>query len=200
MIFPDPMIHRTTEYPIEELFLKRWSPRAMSAESISHKDLMSLFEAARWAPSTYNEQEWRFLYATRDSEDWHLFLELLVESNRVWCEKAAALVVVLSHKIFAANGKPNPVHTFDVGAAFQNLSLQGTAMGLVVHGMAGFARDQARERLAIPEDYAVEAMIAIGQPGDPLTLPDKLLKREKPSSRKPLNQIVCAGKFRFGED
>ncbi|MCA9202103.1 MAG: nitroreductase family protein [Planctomycetales bacterium] len=194
---PDPLEHRTADYPIELLFLKRWSPRAMSGESLTHDELMTLFEAARWAPSTYNEQEWRYLYATRDSQYWADFLGLLVEANQAWCQHAAALVVVASHRVMTRNGSPNPVHSFDAGASFQNLSLQGAAMGLVVHGMAGFDREQARKVLSIPDDYQVEAMIALGRPGDPDLLPDLLRQRELPSGRKPMAAIVCEGQFSF---
>lgn len=194
---PDPLEHRTADYPIEPLFLKRWSPRAMSGESLTHAELMTLFEAARWAPSTYNEQEWRYLYATRDSQHWSDFLGLLIEANQTWCQHAAALVVVTSHRVMTRNGNPNPVHSFDTGASFQNLSLQGAAMGLVVHGMAGFDREQARKVLSIPDDYQVEAMIALGRPGDPESLPDLLRQRELPSGRKPIAAIVCEGQFSF---
>ena len=98
---------------------------------------------------------------------------------------------------FTLNGKPNPVHTFDAGMAFENLALQGAELGLVVHGMAGFDRDKARSQLAIPEDFSVEAMIAIGKPGDPAELPPELREREKPSDRKPLAETICEGKFTF---
>lgn len=195
MAIPDPLEHRSPDHPIEDLFLRRWSPRAMTGESVPRDQMMRLFEAARWAPSTYNEQEWRFLLATQDSDHWRTFFELLAEANQAWCDKAAALVVVLSHKTFERNGKPNPVHTFDAGAAFENLSLQGAAMGLVIHGMAGFDREKARKSLNVPDDYAVEAMIAIGNPADPSTLPDDLQEREKPSGRKPLSEILFEGKF-----
>lgn len=158
---------------------------------------MTLFEAARWAPSTFNEQEWRFLYAFRDSAAWPQFFKLLADANQAWCGNAAALVVVLSCRVFSKNGKPNPVHTFDAGAAFENLSLQGAAMGLVVHGMAGFDRDKARSELAVPDEFDVEAMIAIGNPADPSTLPADLRDREVPSGRKPVGEIVCEGKFQF---
>jgi nitroreductase len=106
-------------------------------------------------------------------------------------------MVVCSHKVFSRNGKPNPVHTFDSGAAFENLALQGSQMGLVVHGMAGFDRDKARRDLKVPDDYQVEAMIAIGQPGDPDQLPPELREREKPTDRKPIEQISCEGPFDF---
>jgi nitroreductase len=169
----------------------------MSGEPIDQQTLWTLFEAARWAPSTYNEQEWRFLYAHRDTENWPLFFDLLMEANQLWCSQASVLVVVASHKFFERNGKPNPVHTFDVGAAFQNLSLQGTIMNLVVHGMAGFHRSMARTKLGIPDEYEVEAMIAIGRPGDPGGLPEALQQREFPTPRKPVSEFVCEGRFEF---
>lgn len=194
---PNALEVRQTDHPIESLFVQRWSPRAMSGKAITENQLMCLFEAARWAPSTYNEQEWRFLYAFRDSEPWASFFGLLAEANQTWCDQAAVLVVVLSHKVFSRNGKPNPVHTFDTGAAFQNLALQGAAMGLVVHGMAGFDREKARTQLGVPHDYHVEAMIAIGQPGDPDRLPSELQDREIPSGRKPVHELVREGKFDF---
>jgi nitroreductase len=194
---PDPLDHRQADRPIESVFLRRWSPRAMSGETLTGDELMTLFEAARWAPSTYNEQEWRFLYARRDTPHWQTFFDLLMDANKVWCQRAAVLVVVLSHKIFERNGKPNPVHTFDTGAAFENLALQGAAMGLVVHGMAGFDRDKARASLSVPDEYAVEAMIALGRPGDPAQLPPELRDRERPSDRNPVAQFTREGRFAF---
>lgn len=194
---PDPLAHRTADHPIETIFLKRWSPRAMSGEAISPAELNSLFEAARWAPSTYNEQEWRFLFAHRDSEHWPAFFGLLMEANQTWCAQAGVLCVVVSHKVFARNGKPNPVHTFDSGAAFENLCLQGAAMDLVVHGMAGFNRNKAQTDLKIPEDYEVEAMIAIGRPGNVEDLPAELQERETPTDRKPISEFTCEGPFSF---
>jgi nitroreductase len=192
---PDPLQHRRADRPIETIFLKRWSPRAMSGEPLTDDELMTLFEAARWAPSTYNEQEWRFLYAKRDTPHWDTFFNLLMDANKAWCGRAAVLVVVLSHKVFERNGKPNPVHTFDTGAAFENLALQGAAMNLVAHGMAGFDRDKARAALRVPDDYAIEAMIALGRPGDPAALPPELAEREKPSGRRPLSELIREGTF-----
>jgi nitroreductase len=191
--------YRTPDHPVETLFVARWSPRAMSGEPLSDEEMLTLFEAARWAPSTYNEQEWRFLYARRDTPQWQVFFDLLVEGNQVWCEQAALLVVILAHKVFEKNGKPNPVHVFDSGCAFENLALQATAMGLVVHGMQGFDFDKARTALNVPDDYAVAAMFAAGQPGDPADLAQPLQDREKPSGRKPVEEIICEGKFAFGE-
>jgi nitroreductase len=192
---PDPLEHRKPDHPIEPLFLARWSPRALSGEPITDAELLRLLEAARWAPSTYNEQEWRFLYARRDTAHWPAFFGLLAEANQAWCGRAAVLMVVLSHKLFARNGKPNPVHTFDAVAAFENLALQGAAMGLVVHGMAGFDRGRARATLGVPEDYDVEAMVAMGRPGDPDELPPELRAREVPSGRSPIAEIAREGPF-----
>jgi nitroreductase len=194
---PSGRAHRTPDYPIETLFLDRWSPRAMSGEPLDDGELMRLFEAARWAPSTYNEQEWRFLYAHRDTLHWPVFLGLLMEANQAWCVRAAVLIVVLSHKVFSRDGRPNPVHTFDTGAAFENLALQGTAMGLVVHGMAGFDRGKARSALQVPDDYEVEAMVAVGRPGDITELPLQLQAREVPSGRKAVREIIREGPFAF---
>ena len=194
---PDALEHRRADRPIEAIFLKRWSPRAMSGGLLTDDELMTLFEAARWAPSTYNEQEWRFLYAKQGTEHWPRFFDLLMDANKAWCQRAAVLVVVLSHKIFERNGKSNPVHTLDTGAAFENLALQGAAMDLVIHGMAGFDRDRARTALNVPDDYAVETMIALGRPGDPADLSPELREREKPSGRKPVAQFVREGGFAF---
>jgi nitroreductase len=190
--------YRTPEHPIETLFAARWSPRAMSGDPLSEGEVYTLFEAARWAPSTYNEQEWRFLYARRDTPQWPLLFDLLVEGNQAWCKNAAMLAVIAAHKVFAHNGKPNPVHLFDCGCAFENLALQGTVMGLVVHGMQGFDYDKARTTLSIPDDYAVVAMFAAGRPASVDVLPEKLREREKPSDRKPVEEFICEGAFNFG--
>ncbi len=186
---------RRPEHPIDPLFLRRWSPRAMTGEPISDAEILTLFEAARWAPSTYNEQEWRFIYARRDTSHWNRLFDLLVEGNKAWCAKAALLCVIVAHKVFERNGKPNPVHAFDAGLAFENLALQGTRMGLVVHGMQGFDFDRARSSLGVPDDYAVCAMFAVGRPGDPADLPEELRERERPTQRKPVGEIIMEGAF-----
>jgi len=193
----DPLEVRQPDHPILDLLVRRWSPRAMSGEALSPGELNRLFEAARWAPSTYNEQEWRFLYAPGGSSHFETFLALLMEANQAWCKNAGALVVVCSHRVFSRNGKPNPVHSFDAGSAFENLCLQATEMGLVAHGMAGFDRDKTRIELEVPEDYSIEAMIALGRPGDPADLPESAREMEKPSGRKPIAEISCVGKFSF---
>jgi nitroreductase len=188
---------RKPDRPIEALILRRWSPRAMSGQPISDDEMLTLFEAARWAPSTNNEQEWRFVYARRETPAWATLFDLLAEGNKIWCERAAMLVVVCASRFFARNGKPDPVHLFDCGAAFENLALQGTAMGLVVHGMAGFDFERARTALGVPESFAVAAMFAVGKPSDPNDLPEKLREREKPSGRRPVSESISEGRFSF---
>jgi nitroreductase len=187
--------YRRPEYNIDRIFLNRWSPRAMSGEEISRDELMSLFEAARWAPSSYNSQPWRFLYAMRNTANWELFFNLMVEVNQAWAKNAAALIVVASKKTFD-NGKPSRTHSFSAGAAWENLALQGSLKGLVVHGMQGFDYDRARQVLNIPDDYEVEAMIAVGRPGKKENLPEKLQEREFPSTRKKVSEIAFEGKFK----
>jgi len=194
---PDPHAHRTADHPVDLIFLERWSPRAMSGESLTDDEIGSLFEAARWAPSTYNVQEWRFSYATRDSAHWDRFLSLLVEFNQGWAKQAGLLGVVMSDSLFPRNGKPNPVHVFDSGMAYVSLALQGARMGLVVHGMAGFDADAARQALNVPERYSINAMFAVGRPGDTSVLPEAIRDQEIPSGRKPVHEIAREGMFDF---
>ncbi|MGN6641695.1 MAG: nitroreductase family protein [Verrucomicrobiota bacterium] len=195
---PNPEAARKPDYPIERLFIRRWSPRSLSGEPLSDQELFTLFEAARWAPSTYNEQEWRFLYARRDTPQWQAHFDLLMDANKAWCKNAAVLVVALARRTFTRNGKANPVHLFDTGSAWENLALQATAMGLVAHGMAGFDFDKARTTLRVPDEFAVAAMFALGRPGDPDQLPPELREAEKISSRRPVRESICEGPFQFG--
>ncbi|HSW72621.1 MAG TPA: nitroreductase family protein [Chlamydiales bacterium] len=188
--------NRKADHPVLPVILHRWSPRAMTGEEISHEDLMTLFDAARWAPSSYNGQPWRFLYATRNSPHFKTFLDLLMEGNKMWCTKAAVLIVVISRKTFEENGKTERTHTYDTGAAWQNLALQGSSMGLVVHGMEGFDYVKAKKVLKIPDEFQVEAMAAVGKLAPKESLPPELQKREAPSSRKPIAEIAMEGHFR----
>lgn len=186
---------RNADHPIHKIFLDRWSPRAMSGEAIPEEDLMVLFEAARWAPSAYNNQPWRALYARRDSEHWPLFLDLLAESNRIWAHRAAALLVFISKTTFDRNGKPARTHSFDTGAAWENLALQAMLSGYVAHGMQGFDYERAKTALKVPDDYQVEAMVAVGSPGLKESLPEQLQAKETPNNRRPLAQSICEGPF-----
>lgn len=186
---------RQPDYPIHELILNRWSPRAMSGEGLTDEELMPLFEAARWAPSSYNAQPWRFILAKRETEHWSRLFELLVPFNQSWAKNAGALALIISHKIFEHNGKPSDTHSFDTGAAWENLALEGSAQGLVIHGMQGFDYEKAKTNCKIPEDYQVEAMIAIGKPGSKKDLDPETQKKETPSNRKPLSELLFHGVF-----
>jgi len=188
---------RKPDFGIDPMFINRWSPRAMSGEEITREELFTLFEAARWAPSSNNNQPWRFIYAARSSAYWPAFLDLLNDSNRAWAQHAAALVVVISKTTFDQNEKFARTHTYDAGAAWENLALQGSLKGLVVHGMQGFNYDKAKNVLRIPDLFQVEAMIAIGKPGNKENLPEHLQAREFPSPRKPTAATVCEGVFQF---
>ena len=187
---------RTADYPIDSLFLDRWSPRAMSGEPIPDEELFTLFEAARWAPSSFNNQPWRMLYAKRDTSHWPLFLDLLVEFNQTWAKNAAALVVFITKTTFDHNGEPAATHSFDTGAAWASLALQGAVRGLVVHGMQGFDYDKARTALNVPDGFQVEAMAVVGKPGRPDDLPPKLQERETPNDRRKLTESVFEGPYR----
>lgn len=187
---------RESKFPIHPLFLDRWSPRAMSGEEIEETLLMSLFEAARWAPSSYNAQPWRFIFARKNTSQFQTMFNALVEFNQSWCKNAAVLCVMISRTKFEKNEKPSRTHSFDCGAAWENLALQGSLKGLVVHGMQGFDYEIIRKKLSIPDLYQIEAMCAIGKPGDPEDLPEEAKKKEFPSTRKPIEEIIMEGSFR----
>lgn len=191
------LTEREADHPIHTIFLQRWSPRAMTGKKIPEDVLHTLFEAARWAPSSNNEQEWRFLYAQSGTDFFEDFFGLLAEGNKVWCRKASYLLVVISRKTFIRTNKPNPVHSLDTGAALQNLLLQAAEMGLVGHAMAGFDREKAAKYLGVPDTFQVEAMCAIGVPARPSTLPSELESREGPSGRKPITKFALEGRFAF---
>ena len=184
---------RQADHPIDKLFLDRWSPRAMSGEEIPDGELRVLFEAARWAPSSNNNQPWRILYARRNTEYWPLFFSLLTESNQVWTRNAAALLVFISKTTFDHNNQPSITHSYDTGAAWENLALQGMLKGYVVHGMQGFDYKLARSVLNIPQEFNVEAMAAIGKPGNKEELPESLQERESPNNRRKLSETICEG-------
>ena len=187
--------HRHPDHPVDPLFVHRWSPRAMSGEAIKDEQLMMMLEAARWSPSSYNEQPWRFLYARRGTAHFDHFFHCLMEANQAWCKTAAVLLCVISKKTFTKNSQPNGVHTFDAGAAWQSFALQGAALGLVVHAMAGFDHERARKTLHVPDDFKTEAMIAVGRPAPASVLPENLRGMETPSPRKPIREWAFEGPF-----
>jgi nitroreductase len=187
---------RTSEYPINPLILSRWSPRSMTGEELGDDDIMSLFEAARWAPSSFNNQPWRFIYAKRNTEHWDRLFNLLVDVNKTWAKNAALLAVVISRKNFEFNEKPARTHQFDTGSAWENLALEASSRGIVAHGMQGFDYEKAKTELRIPADFEVMAMIAIGKRGSKENLPTELQDKEKPNDRKALKDIIMEGTYR----
>lgn len=189
------MDERKPSYPVLDIIINRCSRRAMSGEPIAQKELMSLFEAARWAPSSHNHQPWRFIYAHRDTPEWERLFNLLEASNQVWAKNAAVLIVAISHHYFEYNDTYSRTHSLDTGAATENLALQGHSMGLVVHGIEGFDYDKAKEMLSIPDDYTIEAMYAIGKQGLVDSLPSTLQEREKYSQRLPVEKLIFKGIF-----
>ncbi len=184
---------RQSAHPIDRQFLDRWSPRAMSGESLSREELLSLFEAARWAPSSGNQQPWRMLFARRDTPEWTTFFGLLAGGNQAWCERAAALVVFVSRTLNSYTGRTSVTHSYDTGAAWGYFALQGYLNGYVVHGMEGFDYERARRALGIPEEFRVEAMAAVGRAAPSEVLSAQLQTRETPSDRRVLEQTVCEG-------
>jgi nitroreductase len=187
-------MERIAQYEIEPLFLRRWSPRAMNGEPVSEAELMRLFEAARWAPSSGNSQPWRMVYARAGTPPFERLFNLLVDANKSWCVRAGALIVVLSKTTFDS-GQPTRTHSYDTGAAWMSLALQASLMGLVAHGMAGFDYDRAKVELGVPDEYAVEAMIALGHPGRVEDLPERVRARESPSGRRSIGESVFEGRF-----
>lgn len=186
-------MNRTTEYPVHPLIVNRWSPRAFDGSSMSNEQLFTLFDAARWAPSSYNNQPWRFIYAHRDTPEWQVLFDLLVEFNQSWCHAASALVVICSARNFAHNNNPSRTHSFDTGAAWQNLCTQATSMNLIVHGLEGFDYERARVVLSIPDSIVIEAMCAIGRQAPASILSPELQEREVPSDRNPIHTYVYKG-------
>jgi len=182
-------------FEINPVIVSRWSPRSFVSSEISDKDLFSLFESARWAPSSSNSQPWRFIYAKRDSQNWNDLFNLLIDFNKQWCADASALVVIVSRKNFENNNQPSLTHQFDTGAAWENLAIQAVSQGLVTHAMAGFDYVKAKTTLGVPDDFEVMAMVAIGKRGPKDKLSPELQARETPNTRKPLSEIVMDGKF-----
>ena len=185
----------TPDHPIHELLAKRWSPYAFADRAVSDDDLRSLFEAARWAASSYNEQPWSYIVATKaNAAEFERLLSCLVEGNQAWAGAAPVLALGCTSLHFARNGKPNAAAVHDLGLASASLTLEATARGLVVHQMIGILPDKARETYQIPEGVQPLTGLAIGYAADPTTLPDNLKERDlAPRTRKPLSEIVFGG-------
>lgn len=187
-----------TAYPIEALIRRRWSPRAFDERPVEPEKLESLFEAARWSASCFNEQPWSFIIATRDqTAEFARLLSCLIEGNQAWASHAPVLMVSVARLNFTQNGRPNRHAIHDVGLATAQLMLQATAMGLFAHAMAGFHPDKVRELYAVPQGHEPVAAIAVGYPGDPAKLSESLRQRELgPRVRKSQHDFVVRGRFR----
>jgi nitroreductase len=185
------------QYPIHDLFKRRWSPSAFSNQPVEAEKLRILFEAARWAPSSYNEQPWLFIVANKDSEtEWNRFFACLEEGNRKWAYRAPVLILSVASLNFVDDSTPNRHAFHDTGMAVENLVLQAAGLGLATHQMAGFDVEKARADLMIPSGYEPVAMIAVGYPGDPASLPERLRERElRPRSRRPISEWTFSGQW-----
>ena len=188
-----------TDYPIAHQLADRWSPYAFEDRSVAEDDLLSLFEAARWAASSYNEQPWSYLLATKENAPEFLrLLSCLVEANQAWAKNAPVLVLGVVSLQFAKNKKDNRAAVHDLGLAAGNLSVEATARGLSVHQMIGILPDKARELYQIPEHFEAWTAMAIGYKADPATLPDDLKARDlTPRTRKPLQEFVFTGHWKI---
>jgi nitroreductase len=185
---------RAPEHDILPLFTARWSSRAFSGAPVDEAELLRALEAARWAPSGANSQPWRFLYALPGTPEFARLVELMAPTNRLWAERAGALVALVSSATLP-DGRPHPSHAFDAGAAWMSLALQASSMGLVTHAIGGFDRAAAPAALGLDEGWAPQILIAIGHPGDPAALPEALRARERPSDRRPLSDIAVRADF-----
>lgn len=187
----------STDYPIHALLADRWSPYAFADRPVPEADLRSVFEAARWAPSSYNEQPWRYIVATQnDPEQFQRLLSCLVDGNQLWAKAAPVLVLGVASLRFALNAKDNRAAVHDLGLAAGNLLLEATARGLFVHQMIGILPDKARDIYGIPDGFEAWTGLAIGYKADPANLPDPLRERDLASrQRKPLREFVFSGKW-----
>jgi nitroreductase len=186
-----------SEHPIHELIRERWSPRAFQAKPVEPAKLLSILEAVRWAPSSYNEQPWSFIVARKEEpEEFAKLLGCLVEANQAWAKAAPVLMISVARRTSESSGKPNRCAVHDVGLASENMTLEAVAQGLVTHGMGGIDLEKIREVYKLPENCEPVAGWAIGYAGDPETLEGPLKQREvAPRTRKELREFVFAGEF-----
>ena len=185
------------KYPIHDLISRRWSPRAFSSKPVEREKIQSLLEAARWAASCFNDQPWYFILATKeDPIEFERLVNCLVPGNVEWASKAPVVMLSVARLGYAYNGKPNNWAKHDVGQAAANICVQATALGLQVHQMAGYDAAKARETYGIPEGFDPVAMMVIGYPGEPGSLPEKLQKQEmSPRERKSMAECVFSRKW-----
>jgi nitroreductase len=190
--------NRQSEHPIDTFFLDRWSPRAFTGDPMSRETLLTILDAGHWAPSSGNNQPWRFIYALRDTESWPVLLDILNAGNRRWAQNASALIIFVSRSFrISTQGerKPAYTHSFDTGSAWFSIAAQAMKLGYHAHGMEGMDREKAIQMLDIPEGFRVEAACAIGKLAPKETLPDDLQERETQSRRKPLAEVAFEGRF-----
>jgi nitroreductase len=191
------MAPRHTDSGMHPLFLRRWSPRAFDGTSVPQADLDIMLDAARWAPSAFNIQPWRFVYIHRGDASWNDAVDLLAPFNAAWAKDAGVLVFLASDTLMDTTEAtvPSPTHGFDAGAAWAQLAVQATLLGYHVHGMGGFDSARARRLLHVPDRFELQLAIAIGKRGDVEALPPALREREHPSPRRPLGEIAFAETF-----
>ena len=186
------------DHDVLDVIARRWSPRAFSSRPIEPEKIKRLFEAARWAASSYNEQPWRFIAATKDQpEAYQRILSCLVPTNQAWAKSAPLLILTLAKRTFSRNGNPNRVHIHDIGLAMGNLSIQATAMDLALHQMAGVELDKVREVFKVPDEFEPVTAAAVGYVGTPDQLPEAWMQEAETSerTRKPLGEIVFTEAF-----
>ena len=185
----------STDYPIHKLLAERWSPYAFADRQVAETDLQSLFEAARWASSSYNEQPWRYIVAVKDDpEQFQRLLSCLAEGNQVWAKAAPVLALAVVSLKFADGGEDNRAAVHDLGLASANLVVEATARGLSVHQMIGILPEKARQVYGIPKGFEAWTGLAIGYKGDPMSIPERLRERDvRPRQRKPLSEFVFSG-------
>lgn len=190
---------RKAAHPVDPIFTERWSPRSFTAEDIPVDTLMTILEAGRWSPSSYNSQPWRFVWARRGTPHFDTFLKLLVPGNQAWAKDASAIVFVASAKTMSVPGKEEPVpsrtHSFDAGAAWMAVSLQAHTLGWHAHGMIGVDYEAAATAIGLPESYHLEMVFTIGRRDDPEKLPEGYRAREAPNDRRPLAEVAFEGAF-----
>ena len=182
-------MERKPDHKIDKLFINRWSPRSFTGGSITKEQLMELLEAARWAPSCFNEQPWRIIYGFRGTPAWDKLFSLMGEFNQGWTKNCSALGLIVSRNTFNKNDKPNKVHSFDCGSWWMSLALQARMNGLYAHGMAGFDYEKAQEVFSIPSAYTIEAMFAVG------IADAEKMKAEEISGRKKVEEFAFEGEF-----
>jgi nitroreductase len=187
---------RAAEFAIDPLFINRWSPRAFDPTPIPEDIIKTVFEAARWSPSCYNDQPWLFLYATTEDE-LKIFRGLLAEFNQQWTKNAPVVGFLFARRRFAHDDKPNDWAVFDCGAAWMGMALQARMLGLYTHAMAGFDIEKTYETLGVSkDDYQVVCAFTIGMYGDRDKLPEDMKERETPNDRNPLSKMIIKGTAR----